>query len=169
MWLLWCEGVYSNSDVQYTIKLICHYFPSDAKSLVFTFTKFMLSSVILLQYDFVVSNYVIYCPHAIHMTRLKMCNKSLESVNGKDIPVQAWTVPEGSRSLRLPGFLDKWPMMAAWLSAYAPAALTPQKVFLVPLSVRGWVDPRVIVRPEWLNQWQNWGLHRESNQRSSAL
>jgi len=71
---------------------------------------------------------------------------------GKAIPVQAWTVSEGSRRLRLPNL---------WQSAheegyqsYAPAAFTPQEIFLVPISVSGWVDRRPTVHPEGLCQWK---------------
>ena len=71
----------------------------------------------------------------------------------KSFPLQAWRGPDGSRRFRFP---DSKQLVHenGNDSTLRTGRLYPQEIFLVVISVRGWINPRAIVRPKGLRQWK---------------
>jgi len=86
----------------------------------------------------------------------------------KAVTLQAWNGPEGSRNFRFPDYMTMAQEDVEVVSLTHRTSL-PQEMLLVLISVRGWIDPRAIVRSEVLCQWKIPMNHLESNPRPSDL
>jgi len=69
------------------------------------------------------------------------------TIKGKAVPLQARRGPEGSRKLSFPDFVTT-AQDGGRLSALRTDRLYPQEILVVLIYLRGWVDPRAIVRSE---------------------
>ena len=71
----------------------------------------------------------------------------------KAVPLHVWGWPEGSRKLRFPDFMTTAQDGGKVVSPTHRLPL-PQEIQLVLISIRGWVDPKAMVRPEGLCHWK---------------
>ena len=111
---------------------------------------------------------IFYVLHSSKNTSLKMATIDGRNLweatlfikgKGKADPLQAWTGSEVSRKLRFPDFVTT-AQDGGRLSALRTGRLYRPKMLLVLISVRGWVDPRAIVR------WQGFYVSEKSTDTS---
>ena len=88
-----------------------------------------------------------YWNYINHTLKYLQLYSLLDLGKGKAVPLQARRSPEGSRKLRFPDLMTM-AQDGGRFSALRTGRLYPQEIFLVLISVRGWVHLRDIVRSE---------------------
>jgi len=78
---------------------------------------------------------------------------SVQKGKGKGTGKSGPRCPEGSRKLRFPDYVTTAQDGGKVVSLTHRPPFYPQKMHLVLISVRGWVDPTAIVRSEGFSQW----------------
>jgi len=86
--------------------------------------------------------------------QLLLRTKGYKSRKGKSVPLQACSGPEGPRKLRFLYYTTTAQDGGKVVSLTHRQPLPQGNVLLVLISVRGWVDPRAMVRSEGLCQWK---------------